>query len=268
MAHVEAARDRFFGRSVRRVEAGGFSFGQWVARTRGDEVTPHGHADAHFIFVAAGDFITEAEGGRCAAFSAPLLIFNPATTYHADHFVGAGAFFSITLPPQAEATARALGVPTAPTRVGAATAFAAVWRLMQASDDGHDSALRAESLCFELLSATVSDVMKERRPPAWLARACDLLSDPRCDLSVAGIAAEIGVHPIHLARTFRVFCGCTPGEYLRAHRAHRAAGLLAKTSAPTAEIAALCGFADQSHLIRGFRQMYRVSPEQFRQSLS
>ncbi len=267
MADAEAARDRFFGRSVRRVEAGGFSFGQWVAHTHGDEVTPHGHADAHFVFVTAGDFITEAEGR--GAISAPLLIFNPATTYHADHFVSAGAFFSITLPPQAEAAARPLGAPTAPTCVGAAAAFAAVWRLMQAGpDDGHDGALRAESLCFELLSATVRNGMEERRPPAWLARARELLADARSDLNVAGIAAEIGVHPIHLARAFRVFCGCTPGEYLRAHRAHRAAGLLAKTSTPSAEIAALCGYSDQSHLIRGFRQMYRVSPEQFRQSLS
>ncbi len=264
---TEETGDRFFGQRVRRGEAGGFAFEHWLARNSDQYVAPHGHDDAHFIFVTAGEFFTDAEDR--AEPSSPLLVFNPAGTYHSDHFVSAGGFFSVSVPADADAAARELATPDAPSRVGGAAALAAIWRLMsERADDKDDGALSAESLCLELLAATGKRESGERRAPVWLTKACDLLREQHHDLSVTDLAAEIGVHPIHLARTFRKFYRCTPGEYRRALRAHRAAGLLATTRRSAADIAAGCGYADQSHLIRSFQLLYHLSPQQFRQSLS
>ncbi|MBP6012548.1 MAG: helix-turn-helix transcriptional regulator [Alphaproteobacteria bacterium] len=258
--------DRFFGRCLNQAEAGGFLFGHWIAREGGENVVAHGHDHAHFMFITAGDFISEAEGGSLRA--APILVFNPADTYHQDHFVSPGGFFSVTVPNHAGAAAREMRTPQAPTHIAGATALAAAWRLMQERPNGSDEArLSAEALCLELLGA-VTQSGGERRAPGWLKRACALLRDERTLPSVAAVAAELGVHPIYMARTFRVFCGCTPGEYLRAFRVHRAANLLAKSSRPVAEIATACGYFDQSHLTSSFRRLYGVSPKQFRQNLS
>lgn len=260
----EREGDRFFGRCLERAEAGGFLFGHWIAREGGENVVAHGHDDAHFMFITAGDFTSEAEGRSLRA--APMLVFNPAGTYHQDHFISPGGFFSVSVPNHADAAAREMRTPLAPTHIASGTALAAAWRLMQERLDGSDEArLSAEALCLELLGA-VTQAGGERRAPGWLARACALLRDERALPSVSAVAAEMDVHPIYMARTFRVFCGCTPGEYLRAFRVHRAANLLAKTSHPIAEIAATCGYFDQSHFTSRFRRWYRVSPKQFRQN--
>jgi carbonic anhydrase len=54
-------------------------------------------------------------------------------------------------------------------------------------------------------------------PPRWLAVARELLDD-HCGeaVRVAERARAAGVHPVHLARVFRRYLGCTPGDYLAA----------------------------------------------------
>ena len=78
------------------------------------------------------------------------------------------------------------------------------------------------------------------------------------------VARDAGVHPVHLARTFRRFFGCTPAEYLRSRRVEQAALLVRVTQRPLAEIALECGFFDQSHLTRAFARVLGVSPAAYR----
>jgi AraC family transcriptional regulator len=83
-------------------------------------------------------------------------------------------------------------------------------------------------------------------------------------VSVAEIAAAVGVHPLHLARTFRRFFNCSPGEYLRKCRIQLAANLLLGSKKTLAEIALISGFADQSQFTRSFRQYTGNTPANFR----
>jgi AraC family transcriptional regulator len=81
---------------------------------------------------------------------------------------------------------------------------------------------------------------------------------------VAEIARAVGVHPVHLARAFRRFFGCSPAHYLRRVRIERAARMIRSSSHPLAEIAATCGFVDQSHLTRAFTRSLGTSPAAYR----
>ncbi|MDQ0463280.1 AraC family transcriptional regulator [Caulobacter ginsengisoli] len=252
----------FIGQAVARAEAGGFELGHWLS-PRTTAVEPHGHEEGHFIFITAGDFVTEAGAGE----DGPLLIFNPPGTFHRDHFRAGGAFFSVKVPPEAQAAAAELSPPRSPTRLGQLAAVAAMERLIRETHawDG-DAALSAEAACLELLAGAGRGGLTERRPPRWLAQAADLLRDGAG--GVAAVAALIGVHPIHLARTFRAFHRCTPGEYLRACRLRRAAGLLCRTRMALADIAHACGYADQSHLTRSFARAHGVAPDAFRRMIN
>jgi AraC family transcriptional regulator len=84
------------------------------------------------------------------------------------------------------------------------------------------------------------------------------------ELRIADLAALAGVDPAHLARAFRAHCGTTAGAYLRETRVRRAAGALARSSAPLGQIALDAGFADQSHFTRVFRLAYGVTPQRWR----
>lgn len=130
------------------------------------------------------------------------------------------------------------------------------------------SPLTAEALCLELLART--NWSFDREPPSspgWLRRARELLHDRSGDdLSLAEIAAAVGVHPVHLTRTFRRYFRCTPGEYLRGRRLEKAASLLAESAAPLSEVALASGFADQSHFAKSFKRAFSVTPSAYRRS--
>jgi AraC-like DNA-binding protein len=71
-----------------------------------------------------------------------------------------------------------------------------------------------------------------------------------------------GLSRFELARQFRRCLGTSPHRYATMRRLDRARRLIA--SASLAEVAAACGFADQSHMTRQFKQAYGVSPGAWR----
>src|SRR5205085_10915501 len=67
-----------------------------------------------------------------------------------------------------------------------------------------------------------------------------------------------------LARCFRRFFRCTPGDLLRLRRLQKAAALILHRDLPLADIAMHCGFTDQSHMTTAFRLVYGTSPGRYR----
>jgi AraC family transcriptional regulator len=131
------------------------------------------------------------------------------------------------------------------------------------------SALAVEGIAAEMLAAASRSVSRASAPATapWLERARDLLH-ARFDepLALSDVAAAVGVHPVSLARSFRVRHGASVGEYLRHVRVEFARRELLSTDAPIAEIAAAAGFADQSHFGRTFKRLTGTTPAAFRSS--
>jgi AraC family transcriptional regulator len=63
---------------------------------------------------------------------------------------------------------------------------------------------------------------------------------------------------------FRKFYRCSVGEYVRRLRLELAARELACTEKPLAQVAAECGFYDQSHFTHAFKRRFRMTPMTFR----
>lgn len=87
-------------------------------------------------------------------------------------------------------------------------------------------------------------------------------------LSIAALARAAGVSREHLTRAFSAHFGASPREAQIALRLDRAAHLLVRTGLPIAEVARLCGFADQFHFSRRFRAAYGASPRAFRRRVA
>jgi AraC family transcriptional regulator len=129
-----------------------------------------------------------------------------------------------------------------------------------------------EGLILELLALTARlrggpAIGAERRAPGWLGQARALLHD-RCreHLTVAEVAAAVGVHPVHLTRVFRLHYGTPVGAYLRGLRLDWAAGQLAAADHAIAQIALQAGFYDQSHFTRAFKRQYGQTPRAYRRA--
>jgi AraC-like DNA-binding protein len=105
----------------------------------------------------------------------------------------------------------------------------------------------------------------ERRHPA-VRQAIAALSSAERVPSVGELGASIGLSARRLLDLFEREVGLTPKLFARLCRFHRVADRIWRgRGAPTegsgwADLAADCGFADQSHLIREFREFSGVTP--------
>jgi AraC family transcriptional regulator len=128
--------------------------------------------------------------------------------------------------------------------------------------------LTVDALVWELLAAAAG-IPELDSMPGWWPRALELLhAEFQRDLRVCQVAAEIGIHPVHLARVFRRVCRQTPGEYVQRLRVRFASEKLALPDEGIAQIAAEAGFADQSHLARVFKKYTQMTPGAFRRAFA
>jgi AraC family transcriptional regulator len=250
----------FWGSGPEGRQAGDFSFHVLNANAPEEEVRRHSHDEAHFVLVLAGGYMSSASGAPLVS-DTPVLIYNPPGTTHQDRFHdGRGRFLAISGGTGPEAAALCLRDPYA-------------YRLAQ--DIAHQvdatTSFRLEACALQLHSIVLplssDEAHNAKHPPGWLNRAVEMIfasDDP--DLSVAEVASDVGVHPVHLARVFQRFLRCSPGEYLRGHRLERAAAMLGQGVASLADVAQSTGFVDQSHLTRTFRSRLGITPAQWRKS--
>ncbi len=260
--------DYFLGRYERRRQTGGFSLAQLTPTVPEEQVQEHSHAEAHYVLVLEGRYVSSAAGAP-AVTSGPVLIYNPPGTRHRDCFRGEGGLFLTVAVPASllHRFADAVALPDYACLPGepamrAAQRLAATGLASAQADD-----LALESLCAELLTATATkrDAAEKHRPH-WLWRARELMRDDcGAALSLTDISAAAGVHPVHLTRAFRRHFGCTPGDYLRRCRLLKAAALLADGRDGLADIASRCGYFDQAHFSHAFRLAFDLSPRQYRE---
>jgi len=100
--------------------------------------------------------------------------------------------------------------------------------------------------------------------PDALAQA--LRADP--SLSLESWAEKQGLHPGSLGRGFASVFGISAAGYRLTQRARRAIALLMGKAMPLSQVAAECGFADQSHMTRSVRLLTGLSPASLRQQLA
>jgi AraC family transcriptional regulator len=68
----------------------------------------------------------------------------------------------------------------------------------------------------------------------------------------------------YFSRVFRATFGTPVGNYIRRRRIERAQQLMLLSNEPLAQIAQACGFADQAHYCRVFREVVGMSPNVWR----
>ena len=78
------------------------------------------------------------------------------------------------------------------------------------------------------------------------------------------VARHVGVSPGHLSELLKERTGRSFVELLRETRIQAACEMLAQTEMPLSEIAAACGFCDQSYFTHVFRDGRGMTPKQYR----
>jgi AraC family transcriptional regulator len=264
---MQLQHGQFFGNYQKRRELFGISIAEMTPTVPEHEVETHTHDDAHFLLLMDGLYVSSAHG-MPAICNETAIIMNPPGTRHRDCFRGThGRFLTLSMSAEDwhDAT-KEFPISDYALRMDATALLSAyrIWRELHQWDDA--SALIIEAESYTLFSeARIASKQIETPAPAWLARTRELLRDSSFETPrFSELAKTADVHPVYFARAFRHRYGCSPGEYLRHCRLEHATGLLRDKRLTLAHIATQCGFVDQSHFNHSFRQLYRVSPSEFR----
>lgn len=142
-----------------------------------------------------------------------------------------------------------------------------IFRETKICDDA--ASVSIQTLLFEILGEMLrANRIARGKKPLWASRLKEILHDDYSDkLSLKKLSAELNVHPVHLSRDFSKYFDCTFGEYVRKARVEKSLALLADKNLSLTEIAFRCGFADQSHFLRCFKQINHVKPSEYRKFL-
>jgi PAS domain S-box-containing protein len=83
-------------------------------------------------------------------------------------------------------------------------------------------------------------------------------------LTISGLAKTAGLSIVHFERKFRQLLRETPLKYLNRIRMRSACGLLLHTDLSVGQIAAQCGYSDQSYFTKRFFTHLRIRPLDYR----
>jgi len=242
---------------------GDFEARSFAASAGEHDVETHTHEEAHFVLGLSGVYICSARGAPRFARS-PFLVFNPPGTTHRDRFAGGvGAFVTLSLERSALCDRADFGAAKDAIALPQRTALAAAFQVARdVRGPGADTGVVESAIWDMVACAGRPCTAADSSPPRWARDAYQVVMDRAAEggLSVSAVAAEVGIHPAHLALVFRRAWGCSPGELLRWRRTEEASRL------PAAEVAATVGFVDQSHMTRAFRTAFGLTPGAWRRA--
>ncbi len=119
-------------------------------------------------------------------------------------------------------------------------------------------------LLLNLIHANPETASKNTRP-GWIKTVAELTRDRWNEsLTLKDLSEAAGIHPITVSKHFPKYFSCTFGEYMRRLKVEKSLYFLKASSFSLAEIAAECGFSDQSHFIRTFKQLTGFLPNSYK----
>ncbi|MDH6250732.1 AraC family transcriptional regulator [Chryseobacterium sp. H1D6B] len=131
-----------------------------------------------------------------------------------------------------------------------------------------NSELSVHQLLLHIFSQLTKETGKLEKKPAWVNQIDELLRESFTEkFDLEKLAKIINIHPIHLSRDFHKYFHCNLGDYIRKLKVNKSLSLLHNNKESLTDIALDCGFADQSHFIRCFKENTGITPLKYRNLL-
>jgi len=129
--------------------------------------------------------------------------------------------------------------------------------------------LSVQTLLLETLSKMIHHQKNDsQKKPNWVSELNNILNDQFSDsLSLDYLSKQLHIHPVHLSRDFSKYFNSGLGEYIRKIKIQKSLELISQKKLDLTAIAFECGFSDQSHFTRCFKEINGITPSQYRKIL-
>ncbi|MCB0280144.1 MAG: helix-turn-helix transcriptional regulator [Calditrichaeota bacterium] len=267
MDYIKAGH--FFGDTQRKLKFSGFTF------TDTDYTHPyvdwHYHENAYFTFLLAGQLIEGNKKERYYCEPGTLLFHNWQDSHYNIKPVvytrGCHIEFSQSWFNQHELSKSGIEGSFRVLQPLVKLQFYRIYQESRFPDSATGIAM--ENLLINLLADLNQDKAIEKKRPAWLKTCRDYLYEHfNKNVTLADLSVVLNLHPVHISREFSRNFQCNLGDFLRRIRIERSLALFFDKRLTLTDIAFQCGFSDQSHFLRTFKELIGFGPKQYRQFLT
>ena len=129
--------------------------------------------------------------------------------------------------------------------------------------DNHSS-LSIEQLCVLLCqqSPVKSKLVKDRH---WSSLLKEFMQENwNKPFTLSDLSDQVQIHPVTISRYFSKYFHCTLGEYARRIKVEKSFALIRNKRYSLTQIAYDCGFTDQSHFSKTFKDITGILPKEYR----
>jgi len=129
----------------------------------------------------------------------------------------------------------------------------------------HDDCSELTIQMLVMSFCNLSDNQQKKPTPKWVQIIKELLNAKwNQPVTLDELSLATSIHPVTISKYFSKYNHCTLGEYLRKLKIENSIPLIKDSTLSLTEIAYHCGFADQSHFIRVFKDTTGFLPKDFR----
>jgi AraC-like DNA-binding protein len=247
-----------FGQELRWCEVGGIRISETLIPPA-LQLDPHAHEPGQICFVLEGEYREWTAEGAHLLRPGCIQSHEP-WEQHSNSFASEEALtLLVSIDPERWVRLKAPGPFVLTARLSELAED--VRRELRRDDEASRPALEGLAL---LLLSTVSRkaAAAERTEPSWLLDAEEFIESRYVSaLSLATVAAAVGVHRATLAAAFRRHLSISVGERIREVRVRHAVSML-RQGVPIDEVTMSTGFFDQAHLTRIFKRVTGLTPGQ------
>jgi AraC-like DNA-binding protein len=235
----------------------------------------HWHEEYQFCFIQAGGGELFYRGIHHNTPATSLFIVHPGEVHSNETKVGC-SFRSIYVDPElirrtiSNIAGQEQSLPFFPEPMIFDEEVIGPYLKLHSTRENSRSVLGREQVILQLLSKLVTRYAQKRpelRPPGnehsavRTAREFIVAHHDR-NISLGDLACLVNLSPFHLNRVFTKEIGMPPHAFQTQLRV-AAAKKLIQNGLPLASVAATTGFADQSHFIRHFKRLMKITPGEY-----
>lgn len=128
------------------------------------------------------------------------------------------------------------------------------------------SKIGIDALIIQLVDGINNNIALKANTSTWLKELTNIIYEENELHSLKELSHRLGVHPVHISRTFSKHFKCSLSEYIRMVKIKKSIPLILAKKLSLGEISYICGFSDQSHFSRTFKNYFEVTPNKFKRS--
>lgn len=223
----------------------------------------HAHENTHLTFFVTGGNREQRKNKETEALPGALLFYHSGEAHRNTHTHHPSKNLNLEIEPYFFNRYGIAETSFDPQLLHSARVKLQLLKIYHTCTTAEGTAIAVHSLLLSLIKDM--EVIKSVNPPHWIKEIQAIIEDRwNENVTLNELAAAVNVHPVTISKNFPRYTGGTLSDYIRKVKLEKALPLLKEEHTSLTNVAYECGFFDQSHFIKSFKEATGFLPKYYK----